>query len=78
LSTFKLHVKNSQVYTSLQMAADAGSVRPDQFALAAREGLALGVAGDPRNASAELGQAGLDLVVSHTVAAIRQAVVPRH
>jgi creatinine amidohydrolase/Fe(II)-dependent formamide hydrolase-like protein len=53
-------------------------VRPDQFALAAREGLGLGVTGDPRNATAALGQAGLDLIVSHTVAAIRLAVAPRH
>ena len=64
--------------TALQMAADPTGVRPDQFALAAREGLALGVAGDPRSASAELGQAGLDLIVSQTVAAIRLAVAPRH
>ena len=64
--------------TALQMAADAASVRPEQFALAAREGLALGVAGDPRSASASLGQVGLDMVVSHTVAAIRHAVAPRH
>ena len=63
--------------TSLQMAADPTGVRPDQLALAAREGPALGVTGDPRSASAELGQAGLELIVSHTVAAIRLAVAPR-
>lgn len=63
--------------TSLQMATDPTSVRPEQFALAAREGPALGVAGDPRSASAALGLAGLDLVVSHTVAAIRQAAARR-
>ena len=64
--------------TSLQMAADPSSVRPEQFALAAREGLALGVVGDPRSASAALGQVGLELIVSQTVAAIRQAAAPRH
>ena len=64
--------------TSLQMAIDASGVRPDQFALAAREGLALGVAGDPRNSSAALGQLGADLIVTQTVAAIRHAVAPRH
>ena len=64
--------------TALQMAADPTGVRTEQLALAAREGLALGVAGDPRSASAALGQAGLDLIVSQTVAAIRLAVAPRH
>ena len=64
--------------TALQMAADPGGVRADQLALAAREGPALGVTGDPRSASAALGQAGLELIVSHTVAAIRLAVAPRH
>ena len=63
--------------TALQMAADPGGVRADQLALAAREGPALGVTGDPRSASAALGQAGLELIVSHTVAAIRLAVAPR-
>jgi creatinine amidohydrolase len=64
--------------TSLQMAVDSSGVRPEQFALAAREGLALGVAGDPRNSSAALGQAGVDLIVTQTVAAIRRALAPRH
>ncbi len=63
--------------TALQMAADPAGVRSDQLALAARDGPALGVTGDPRSASAALGQAGLELIVSHTVAAIRLAVAPR-
>ncbi len=63
--------------TSLQMAAGPSGVRAEQFALAARDGLALGVAGDPRGASAALGEVGLELIVSHTVAAIRQAAAPR-
>ena len=64
--------------TALQMAADPAGVRADQLALAAREGPVLGVTGDPRSANAALGQAGLELIVSHTVAAIRLAVAPRH
>ena len=64
--------------TALQMAADPTGVRTDQLALAARDGPALGVTGDPRSASAALGQVGLELIVSHTVAAIRLAVAPRH
>lgn len=78
LSEAQIGLHAGSADTALQMAAAAGSVRPEQFALAAREGLALGVAGDPRSASAALGQAGLDLIVSQTVAAIRLAVAPRH
>lgn len=77
LSEAQIGLHGGAADTSLQLAADAGSVRPEQFGLAAREGMALGVAGDPRSASAALGQAGLDMVVSHTVAAIRLAVAPR-
>ena len=78
LSEAQIGLHAGSADTALQMAADPASVRPEQFALAAREGLALGVAGDPRSASAALGQAGLDLIVSQTVAAIRAAVAPRH
>ena len=78
LSEAQIGVHAGTADTALQMAADPTGVRPDQFALAAREGPALGVTGDPRAASATLGQVGLDLIVSHTVAAIRLAVAPRH
>ena len=78
LSEAQIGVHAGTADTALQMAADPTGVRPDQFALAAREGPALGVTGDPRGASATLGQVGLDLIVSHTVAAIRLAVAPRH
>jgi creatinine amidohydrolase/Fe(II)-dependent formamide hydrolase-like protein len=78
LSDAQIGVHAGAADTALQMAADPGGVRADQLALAAREGPALGVTGDPRNASAALGQTGLELIVSHTVAAIRLAVAPRH
>jgi creatinine amidohydrolase/Fe(II)-dependent formamide hydrolase-like protein len=39
-----------------------------------REGAANGVAGDPRAASAALGQLGVDLIVARTVASIRAAL----
>jgi creatinine amidohydrolase/Fe(II)-dependent formamide hydrolase-like protein len=64
--------------TSLMLAVDASLVRPEQLALAAREGAAGGVAGDPRASSAALGQLGVDLIVEKTVAAIRQAQGTRH
>jgi len=78
LSAAQIGLHAGAADTSLQMAADPTGVRTEQLALAAREGQALGVAGDPRGASAALGQAGLDLIVSQTVAAIRLAVAPRH
>jgi creatinine amidohydrolase/Fe(II)-dependent formamide hydrolase-like protein len=59
--------------TSLLMAVDATLVRPEQLAVAARDGAAGGAAGDPRASSAALGQIGIDLIVAHTVSAIRNA-----
>ncbi len=64
--------------TSLLLALDATMVRLDQLPLAAREGLSLGVAGDPQPATAALGQLGVDLIVAQSVAAIRKAVTERH
>jgi len=60
--------------TSLLLALDASMVRTDKLALAAREGLAAGVTGDPQPASVALGQLGVDLIVAQSVAAIRKAV----
>ena len=47
-------------------------VRPDAPARRGRAGRADGVHGDPRRASAELGQLGVDLIVARTVDAIRK------
>ena len=60
--------------TSLLMAVDASLVRPDRMAPTSQSADADGVAGDPRVASAALGQLGVDLIVAHSVAAIRKAV----
>jgi creatinine amidohydrolase/Fe(II)-dependent formamide hydrolase-like protein len=57
--------------TSLELATDPAMVRHDR--LAAAQGPQSGVAGDPRRASAALGQLGVDLIVDETVAAIRKA-----
>jgi creatinine amidohydrolase len=54
--------------TALMLAVDPSRVWPDK-ALAASPG----VSGDPRLASAQLGQLGTDLVVQRSVAAIRLA-----
>jgi creatinine amidohydrolase/Fe(II)-dependent formamide hydrolase-like protein len=54
--------------TALAMAADPSLVRPDLLKSAARRE---GVQGDPARASADLGQAGLQMIVDASVAAIR-------
>ena len=62
--------------TSLALAVDAALVRADAMK-APTKGRADGVYGDPARATAELGKAGLDLIVERTVAAIRKATVQR-
>jgi creatinine amidohydrolase len=57
--------------TSLMLAVDPALVRADRL----RPGE--GVHGDPRRSSAELGQLGVDLIVTRTVEAVRKAVA-RH
>ena len=56
--------------TSLMLALDPSLVRGDRLAGRAATD---GTAGDPARSSAALGQLGVDLIVSHTVAAIRKA-----
>ena len=63
--------------TALLMALDPTGVRVDLLATAAREGVSTGTAGDPRAATAALGQLGVDAVVAETVAAIKAAVGKR-
>ena len=60
--------------TSLMLATDARLVRTDRLR-PGREGD--GVDGDPTRATAELGRAGTDLIVSRTVDAIRKSITPR-
>jgi creatinine amidohydrolase len=60
--------------TALSLAIDPALVRQDQMAAGANAGRAGGVLGDPRRASAALGQPGVDMVISASVAAIRAAV----
>ena len=57
--------------TSLMLATDPRLVRADRL----RSGE--GVHGDPRRSSAELGQLGVDLIVTQTVESVRKAVA-RH
>jgi creatinine amidohydrolase len=57
--------------TSLMLALDPHLVRADRLQPGE------GVHGDPRRSSAELGQSGVDLIVTRTVDAVRKAVA-RH
>ena len=59
--------------TSLALAIDPGLVRSDQLEAGGRRAPSNGVAGDPRRASAELGQLGVDAIVAATTDAIRHA-----
>jgi creatinine amidohydrolase/Fe(II)-dependent formamide hydrolase-like protein len=63
--------------TSLAMAIDPRLVRTDRLRSPEPPGRAGGVYGDPRRATAELGQAGVDLIVATSVAAIKRAVARR-
>ena len=63
--------------TSLTLALAPGMVRTDRLAIAAKPAASDGVYGDPRRASAEVGQLGVDTIVATTVAAIRQATARR-
>ena len=58
--------------TSLALAIDPSLVRLDQLQRAARSGEREGVSGDPRRATVELGQLGVDRIVTASVAAIRE------
>lgn len=60
--------------TALQLAVAPASVQPALLGQATREGRAGGTLGDPRPATAELGQLGVRRIVDTTVAAIRAAV----
>jgi creatinine amidohydrolase len=63
--------------TSLTLAVDPRLVRADKMQLPPGQATMPGVAGDPRHATAELGQLGVDAIVAQTVAAIRAAVARR-
>ncbi len=60
--------------TSLMLAVDPRLVRSDRLTSGAKLRPADGVYGDPRRSSAELGQLGVDVIVTQTVAAIRKDI----
>ncbi len=64
--------------TSLMLALDPKQVRMDAAAARPPGALHDGVSGDPRRATAELGQIGVDRIVDATVAAIRARAQKPH
>ena len=60
--------------TSLMLAIDKSQVRMDLLSEGAKTGPADGVYGDPRKASAELGQMAVRAIVDRSVQAIQEAV----
>jgi len=59
--------------TSMMLAIEPSMVRQDLLAQSAQTGPADGVYGDPRRSSAELGRAGLQLIIDQSVRAIQDA-----
>lgn len=63
--------------TALMLAIDPAAVRPEAFAQAAKAGPREGVHGDPRRATAELGQLGVERQIERSVQVIREAARAR-
>ncbi len=63
--------------TSLMLAIEPAMVRIEALALAAQAGVKEGVHGDPRRATAELGQIGIERVVERSAQLIREAAAAR-
>jgi creatinine amidohydrolase len=73
LSDFEIGTHAGTADTALLMALDAAMVQPARFEEAAKDGAAAGTVGDPRKASAALGELGVELIVTRTVDAINAA-----
>ena len=58
--------------TALSLAVDPTLVRADRLRESVKPTATDGVSGDPRRATAAVGQSGVDLIVARTVAAIRK------
>lgn len=78
LSEAQIGVHAGVADTALLMATAPSLVRVDQLGAAQRGSPANGVTGDPRAATAALGEIGVEVIVTRSVAAIRQAAaLPR-
>jgi creatinine amidohydrolase len=77
LSDFQIGTHAGSADTSLTMALAPQMVRPELIDDAAQRGASAGTVGDPRKASAALGELGAELIVARTVEAIKAAQARR-
>jgi creatinine amidohydrolase len=75
LSDYEIGTHAGSADTSLQLALDPSSVKPDKFAESAKLGRPGGTLGDPKAASVALGQIGLEATVKMSVLAIQKAIL---
>lgn len=75
LSDYEIGTHAGSADTSLQLAIDPSTVKPEKFAESAKLGRPGGTLGDPRAASVALGQIGLDATVKMSVLAIQKAIL---
>ncbi len=73
LSDFQIGTHAGVADTALLMAIEPGLVRPERFDDAVKAGPAAGTVGDPRKATAALGELGVELIVARTADAIQAA-----
>ncbi len=81
LTEAQIGVHAGSADTSMMLAVDPDQVRVNRIGDAAdakHGGLANGVNGDPRAATAALGQLGIDAMVAASVSEIRKAVAKQH
>ena len=75
LSDYEIGTHAGSADTSLQLAIDPGTVKPEKFAESAKLGRPGGTLGDPKAASVALGQIGVDATVKMSVLAIQKAIL---
>ena len=78
LSESQIGVHAGSADTALQLAVAPATVFPEQLEQAAQEGRKGGTLGDPRAATAALGQLGVDAVVRESVVEIRKTLSSPH
>jgi creatinine amidohydrolase len=74
LSDAEIGTHAASADTALMLAIEPAMVKPEKFAEAAKEGRAGGTLGDPRAATAALGQIAADAMVKMSVLAIQKAI----
>jgi creatinine amidohydrolase/Fe(II)-dependent formamide hydrolase-like protein len=75
LSDYEIGTHAGSADTSLQLAIDPTTVKPEEFAESAKLGRPGGTLGDPKAASVALGQIGVDATVKMSVLAIQKAIL---